>query len=190
MRISPGQPAVDFKVRDIFGNRISLADFRGKNLLLSFYRYAACPFCNYRVHELKLNFRSLNRRGLEMIAFFQSPDESIRYYVGKQEAPFPIVGDPERKVYEAYGVEASWSGFFKGSLRFPDLISAAVRGFLPGRIEGDPSLLPADFLIDRDLTIREAYYGRDIGDHLSTHFIEKWLVEEKTKRPAFGAKTS
>ena len=62
MRLSPGQPAVDFSVTDIFGNRISLADYRGKKLLLSFYRYAACPFCNYRVHELKLNFRRFNKR--------------------------------------------------------------------------------------------------------------------------------
>jgi hypothetical protein len=34
---------------------------------------------------------------------------------------------------------------------------------------------PADFLIDADGRIAVAHYGRDIGDHLSLPYIERWL---------------
>jgi len=52
MRLQAGQPAPDFLRPDIGGKTIRLGDYRGRYLLLSFYRYASCPFCNLRVHEL------------------------------------------------------------------------------------------------------------------------------------------
>ncbi len=44
--------APEFAVADVFGVPVRLADYRGQRLLLSFYRYASCPLCNLRVHEL------------------------------------------------------------------------------------------------------------------------------------------
>lgn len=166
MRIQPGQPAQEFEVRDIFGNPISLTDFRGKKLLLSFYRYASCPLCNLRVHRLIQHYPDFSAGNLHLLAFFQSPVESIRRYVGRQEAPFPMIADPDHTVYRAYGVETSWPGFFKGSLRLMTLRSAARKGFLPGKMEGKKSLVPADFLIGPDLRVEKAYYGKDISDHM------------------------
>jgi len=51
MKIKPGQPAKNFSSKDIAGNILSLKDYEGKRLMLSFYRYAACPLCNLRVHH-------------------------------------------------------------------------------------------------------------------------------------------
>ena len=42
--------------------------------------------------------------------------------------------------------------------------------------DGQPNLLPADFLLGPDLTIERAYYGRDIGDHLPFSEIEQFLA--------------
>jgi len=179
MVIKPGYPAVDFEVHDIFGERITLRGYRGKRLLLSFYRYAACPLCNHRMESLVLMYPRFKRLGLNILAFFQSPRHSILHYVGKQDAPFPIVGDPERAVYRAYGVEPSLTGALKGMLRMPTLIRAILRGFKPGRIEGHAAMIPADFLIGPDLIVQEAYYGKDIGDHMSLNTIERWLRENR-----------
>ncbi len=176
MKIEPGQPAIPFSTEDVFGNRVRLADYRGRQLLLSFYRYAGCPLCNYRLERLIILLPRFRRLGLDMVAVFQSPKDSIRFYVeNRHEAPFPIVADPGRELYRKYGVENSWKGLFRGALRFDTLLRAARRGFYPGKIEGNPATVPADFLIDADLIVREAYYGRDVGDHLSTDVIERWL---------------
>lgn len=166
MRIQPGQPAPDFEAEDILGNQFSLIDFKDKKLLLSFYRYASCPLCNLRIHRLIRHYPDFTGNGLHLLAFFQSPIESIRRYVGRQEAPFPIIADPEHIVYQAYGVETSWPAFFKGSLRLITIATAARKGFLPGKMEGKKSLIPADFLIGPDLIVEKAHYGNDISEHM------------------------
>jgi len=179
MVIQAGQRAVDFEVDDIFGERITLRGYRGKRLLLSFYRYTGCLICNYRIESLTLMHPRFKRLGLDMLAFFQSPSKSILRYLGKQDAPFPIVADPERTVYRAYGVEPSLPGTLKGVLRLPTVVRAVLKGSKPGRIEGNPAMMPADFLIDAELIVREAYYGNDIGDHMPMNTIERWLRENR-----------
>jgi peroxiredoxin len=173
--MQPGQSAKNFTIEDIAGTTVSLTDYRDKHLMLSFYRYASCPLCNLRVQHLIQQYPSYSQKGLQMIAVFQSPQASIRKYVGKQDIPFPVIADPERILYQEYGVESSWIGFIKGSLRLSALTSAATKGYLPGKMEGQKSIIPADFLICPDLTIQVAYYGKDIGDHLPIQKIHEWL---------------
>jgi peroxiredoxin len=173
--MQPGQSAKNFTIEDIAGKTVSLTDYRDKHLMLSFYRYASCPLCNLRVQHLIKQYPSYSQKGLQMIAVFQSPQASIRKYVGKQDIPFPVIADPERILYQEYGVESSWIGFIKGSLRLSALTSAATKGYLPGKMEGQKSIIPADFLICPDLTIQVAYYGKDIGDHLPIQKIDEWL---------------
>jgi peroxiredoxin Q/BCP len=118
-------------------------------------------------------------RNLHQVAIFQSPRESILKYAGNQNAPFPVLADPERILYRLYGIESSWSGFIRGSLRLPSVASALVKGFWPGKMEGIKSMVPADFLIGPDLTVQVAYYGSDIGDHLPIEKINEWLQKSQ-----------
>jgi len=145
--------------------------------MISFYRYASCPLCNLRVHELIQHFPAFNSKGLSLLAFFQSPDEGIRQYVGKQAAPFPIIADPNHEIYQRYGVAPSWLGFGKAmAFKLPMAFQAVFRkGFLPGRMDGDKAMIPADFLITPEQTIYRAYYGSDIGDHLPIKEIQSFL---------------
>jgi peroxiredoxin len=175
MRIQPGQPARNFTSEDISGNAITLNDCAGRHVMLSFYRYAACPLCNLRVHHLIQQHQTFFERNLNFVAVFQSPRESIRRHVGKQDIPFPVIADPERNLYRLYGVESSWSGFIRGSLRLPTVASALMKGFFPGKMEGVKSTVPADFLIGPDLTVQVAYYGSDIADHLPIEKINEWI---------------
>ena len=179
MKIKTGQPVKDFRTEDLLGNTVALQDFKGKRLMLSFYRYAACPLCNLRVHHLIQHHASFVERNLHLVAVFQSPKESILKYVGKQSIPFPVIADPERLLYQLYGVESSWSGFIKGSLRLASVSSALMKGFLPGKMEGIKSMVPADFLIGPDLSVQVAYYGSDIGDHLPIEKIKEWLEKSQ-----------
>ena len=177
MKLQAGQQAVYFHVRDINGAPISLADYSGKKLMISFYRYASCPLCNLRVHELIQHFPAFNAKGLAMLAFFQSPAEGIQKYVGKQEAPFPIIADPSHEIYQRYGVTSSWLGFGKAiAFKLPMAYQAVFgKGFLPGRMDGDKAMIPADFLITPEQTIHRAFYGSDIGDHLPIKEIQLFI---------------
>lgn len=180
MRLAVGDSAPDFQVEDIFGNLIGLQDFLGRKLLISFYRYASCPLCNLRIQELIARSEDYSNKNFAMIAFFQSPLESIRHYVGKQDAPFPIIADPHRRVYKQYGIESSILGAVVAGFEWNPRMRAAHRaGYNYGKMEGDLLLVPADFLISEDLVIYSAFYGKDIGDHMPFETIEAFLEQSQ-----------
>jgi len=175
MRLEPGELAPAIATLDALGRAVDLTALRGRRVMLSFYRYASCPICNLRMHELILAHQRLAERGLDLVAVFQSPAATIAEYVGRQEAPFPILADPSMSFYRRYGVEAGWRGFMSWRI-LGRALAAMRRGFLPGRIDGPFHRTPADFLIEADGRIAVAYYGRDIDDHLPLPFIERWLA--------------
>ncbi len=166
MRMSPGRRAIDFDVTDINGTRWSLQALHGRPILLSFFRDAACPFCNLRVYELTRLYESLQARyGLTMIGFFQSSTEEIRRHVGRAPRPFPLVPDPGNAVYQRYAVESSMAGTAWAMVRrMPTLLRAMFGHMLFPRTMN--TTLPADFLIGPGLMVQLAHYGRDAGDHL------------------------
>ncbi|MFZ2889466.1 redoxin domain-containing protein [Sulfuricurvum sp.] len=174
-RLKEGNSAPWFKARSFQGDDINLDLYRGRYLLLSFYRYASCPFCNLRVHESIQKRDYFQTLGLEMIAVFQSPDDKLAEYVGKQPLNYPIIGDPSLDIYKLYHVETSWLGLIKAFFIRPHQIlkSIFLRGFFPGSIENEIQRLPADFLINPMGKIEIAYYGIDIGDHIAYEIIEK-----------------
>ena len=150
--------------------------------MLSFYRYASCPLCNLRIAQLIAQYPYLKEQGLHLVAFFQSPRQSILETVTKQDLPFPIVADPECAIYKLYGVESSLLGLLKGLLRLSEFWMAMKKGFLSVASDGDRTLIPADFLVAPDLVVERAYYGKDIGDHLPLEEIEAWLKRPETPK--------
>lgn len=176
-RLKRGDVAPHFCVRDVRDRRIDLSDYVGRWLLFSLYRYASCPLCNLRVHTLSQRYEAWRERGLDAIGVFQSPAEKMLQYVGKRQAPFPLIPDPDQRLYALYGAQSSWRGFLKGwATRLPEIGQSVLnQGFLPGSVEGGLHRIPADFLIDPQGRIVEAYYGRDIGDHFPIERIEQWL---------------
>ncbi len=164
-RLRPGDPAPDFDVLDIQGRRLTLKGFRNRPLMLSFFREAGCPFCNIRVYELTQQHGYLKREGLEIVAVFRSPEEDIRHYVAHRPRPFLIVSDPEQYLYDLYGIEHSARKAWWGVIRH---FGRMIRGLwvAPSK-PTDPTLVPADFLIDEAGIVRDVHYGRDIGDHIS-----------------------
>jgi thioredoxin-dependent peroxiredoxin len=180
MRIQTGTPAPTFSTQDAFGETISLERFAGKWLLLAFFRNAACAICNLHIHHLIERYPTLQQNGLEIVAVFESPTSSIREYVGKQDAPFAIIPDPDAVLYESYGVEVSVEKV-EATLSKPEtpqvIQAAAAQGFSLTPEEGSNFYrLPAEFLIDPQGIIRIAHYGEFVYDHLELDALERELV--------------
>ena len=176
MRLSTGQLAKEFRVNDIFGKPVSLSQYAGKHVLLSFYKWASCPMCNLRVYRVSQQYAQLQQQGLEILAVFYSSADTLRAHMAQRSTPFPIIADPEMQLYRAYGVEKSLWGMMKGGMRMGDIVSIMKLGLLKTVPEGDMRILPADFLIAPDQRIKIAYYGADIGDHLPIATIEQSLA--------------
>jgi len=178
-RLAVGSAAPAFQTVDVFDNPVRLSDYVGRPLLLSFYRNGACALCNVRVHQLIQKYPTYHAQGLEMLAIFESPRESILQYVGKQDAPFQIVADPTAALYDLYGVETS-EAKLKASLQNPAtqtvIAEAAAVGFALTPEEGSNfNRMPADFLIDGQGIIRDVVYAEYVGQHLGFEAIEAYL---------------
>lgn len=183
MRLQAGQAAPAFAAQDAQGRMIRLDDYRGRYLFLSFYRYASCPFCNLRVHELMQRLTEFENFDLSLVAVFQSPRTQIAQYIGKQRPPFPILPDPRLHLYRDYRVETSLRAFLIGATRhFGKALHAMRLGFLPGHIQGSVARVPADFLIGPQGEVLIAYYGRDISDHLPIETLLQQLPAASANR--------
>ncbi len=173
MRLKDGEKAIDFSVIDLSGRKITLQDFKDKKVLLSFFRYASCPLCNLRISQLIQQYENLNEKGIVILAFFQSPKESMLEYVGKQNVPFPLIPDPKREIYRLYRVEKSWFKYVIGGISWK-MFKALRKGYKIKDQEGKQNLVPADFLIEK-MIIKKAYYGKTIADHISFKEINQFL---------------
>lgn len=181
MKLRVGQPAPAFAVRDITGRLVSLADYQGSGVLLSFNRAAVCPFCNVRTYHLIRRYPIYQRMGLNVIAFFESTPERAHFYLDRHQAPYPIVADLRHETYDAYGLGESMLGSLRALLGRSSVLRQASQLRLGSganivenlaRMDGKLSRLPGDFLIGPDGRIRLAYYGRDAGDFLLFRDLE------------------
>ncbi len=83
------------------------------------------------------------------------------------------------EIYQQYGIEHSKAAVARGIRRAPAVFESIARGFWPRGIDGDPTLVPADFLLGAGPTVRVAYYGADIGDHLPLSRIKAFLTNKE-----------
>lgn len=173
-KIKIGSTALTFKAVEYNGKIIELESYKGNRVLLSFFRGASCPFCNMRVRELINSYGEFKKRNIEIIAIFASSQEKIKEYAGQQNAPFPIIADPELRLYQKYGIEQSKSGMFKTMLLPLKMIKMMHSGFFNMDSMNDHPIIPADFLINENFKIFSVYYGKNYSDHIPIERVINW----------------
>ena len=178
MKLTSGTKAKNINLPAIDGSIFDTNSLSGKPYLLSFYRFASCPFCNLRVNELVGRFGEFGS-DFTLVAVFDSPLDNLKRFTKGHHAPFPILADENKRYYKEYDIEHSIMGILKGMiLRMPTLLKGMFKGYIPYIFKGSLTTMPADFLIDREGIIQEAYYGKDEGDHLSFDTIKEFSMKE------------
>lgn len=175
MRLEAPLKAINFFTRDIYGEEFNLSQFKGKKVLLSFFRDAGCPFCNYRVHELIEKQPEWQNKNLTIVTVFSDSDQEIKDYVADSPRPFTMLADQHLAIYNLYGVEQSSFALLKA---FIFKLPTIIRGFMKGaRTSKNPHslLVPADFLIDEEGIIQEIWYGKNTASHMPMNMIEHFI---------------
>ncbi|SFD82520.1 peroxiredoxin family protein [Thermophagus xiamenensis] len=169
MKLQSGNNAIDFTAQDIHGKEIRLSNYRGQKIILSFFRNVNCPFCNRRVHQLMFNNIHFKNAGVQLVLLFESSNEKLlssSFHRGI--SPWPLIGDPEKKIYKLYGVEQSTIKMMK--TMFVANLNQAKKETkelnLPQDKDASMNLIPADFLIDENFKIVKAHYGKHLDDHI------------------------
>ncbi len=153
---------------------------------LQFRRFAGCPVCNLHLRSVVARHDEIVAAGVREVVLFHSPAESLRPHVA--DLPFPVIPDPDRNLYRAFGVESApralldpraWGGIVWGVIRDLGPVLRRRRP-LPDRHQPGGRLgLPADLLIDTD--------GRVLATRYGAHANDQWSVDELLAHAAEAA---
>ncbi|GAA4389165.1 thioredoxin-dependent thiol peroxidase [Tsukamurella soli] len=102
-RLAPGDPAPSFTLPDADGNAVSLADYRGRRVVLYFYPAAMTPGCTKQACDFRDNLTDFAEAGLDVIGISPDKPEKLAKFRDRDALTFPLLSDPDKEVLTAYG---------------------------------------------------------------------------------------
>jgi thioredoxin-dependent peroxiredoxin len=101
--LQAGQQAPDFNLLNEKGENVTLADFRGQNVVLYFYPKDDTPGCTTQACSYRDNFSEFVKRGYQIIGISKDDLKSHQKFLEKYELNFTLLSDPETTVIQEYG---------------------------------------------------------------------------------------
>jgi peroxiredoxin Q/BCP len=102
--LKEGNKAPVFNGVDQNGKKISLADFKGKKVVLYFYPEDDTPTCTIQACNLRDNYSVLKKNGFEVIGISPDSEKSHKKFETKFKLPFTLIADTNHKILNKYGV--------------------------------------------------------------------------------------
>lgn len=102
-RLSPGDTAPAFTLPDADGKEISLADFRGRKVIVYFYPAASTPGCTKQACDFRDNLGELNEAGIDVLGISPDKPAKLAKFRDAEGLTFPLLSDPDRAVLTAWG---------------------------------------------------------------------------------------
>ena len=103
MAIEEGKAAPAFTLPDADGNKVSLKDFAGRDVVLYFYPKDDTPGCTKEACGFRDDWKTLQRMGVVVLGVSGDSQASHQKFAAKYKLPFPLLSDPGRTVMEKYG---------------------------------------------------------------------------------------
>jgi len=112
LKLKAGDVAPDFSVATSGGGKVSLADFKGKPVILYFYPKDDTPGCTKEACAFRDGFAEFKKRGAVVLGVSTDPVKSHDKFVEKFKLPFTLLADEDKRIVTAYGVwgEKSFMG--------------------------------------------------------------------------------
>ncbi|MDP4240957.1 MAG: thioredoxin-dependent thiol peroxidase [Bacteroidota bacterium] len=85
------------------GNEIKLADYAGKKVVLYFYPKDNTPGCTAQACSLRDGYADLRKAGYEVIGVSADSEASHQRFIAKQNLPFTLIADTDKKLSETFG---------------------------------------------------------------------------------------
>ncbi len=98
-----GDKAPDFTVNDQDGKPVRLSDLRGDKVVLYFYPKDMTPGCTAEACNLRDNYKSMRKKGYEILGVSTDSEKSHRKFIEKEKLPFRLLADTDKTIHDAYG---------------------------------------------------------------------------------------
>jgi thioredoxin-dependent peroxiredoxin len=103
-KLQKGDKAPAINAVDQHGKKITLAQFRGKKVILYFYPKDSTPGCTAEACDLRDHDAELQKQGYQVIGVSADNDKSHIKFAEKYSLPFPLIPDTDKKIINDYGV--------------------------------------------------------------------------------------
>ncbi|ALS98444.1 thioredoxin-dependent thiol peroxidase [Lacimicrobium alkaliphilum] len=102
--IEAGQPAPQFTLPDQNNNSVSLADLKGKKVLVYFYPKAMTPGCTVQAQNLRDSKTELEKHNVIVLGISPDPVKRLPKFIDKESLNFTLLSDEDHTVADAFGV--------------------------------------------------------------------------------------
>ncbi|WP_067682305.1 thioredoxin-dependent thiol peroxidase [Nocardia miyunensis] len=144
-RLAPGDIAPGFTLPDADGKPVSLADYRGRKVIVYFYPAASTPGCTKQACDFRDNLAELGGAGIDVIGVSPDKPAKLAKFRDNEKLTFPLLSDPDREVLTAWGAYGEKTMYGKK-------ITGVIR---------------STFLVDEEGTIALAQYNVRATGHVA-----------------------
>jgi peroxiredoxin Q/BCP len=121
MSLAVGDPAPAFTLPDESGEPVSLADFKGKKVVIYFYPKDDTPGCTKEACNFRDRWDRFQAHGIKVLGISKDPAASHGKFITKYELPFTLLTDaepcPVASAFECYGLKKFMGKEFMGMMR-------------------------------------------------------------------------
>jgi peroxiredoxin len=103
MKIEAGQKAPDFSLYDSEKNKVTLSDYKGKQVLLLFYPQAFTGVCTKELCSIRDNIAQYNGVNAQVFGISVDSVFTLVKFKEEQKLNFPLLSDFNKEVSQAYG---------------------------------------------------------------------------------------
>ncbi|GAY08648.1 thiol peroxidase, Bcp-type [Pseudonocardia sp. N23] len=144
-RLTEGDPAPDFTLSDADGKPVSLADYRGRKVIVYFYPAASTPGCTKQACDFRDNLAELGDAGLDVVGISPDKPAKLARFRDAEGLTFPLLSDPERETLQAWGA-------FGEKKMYGKTVTGVIR---------------STFLVDEEGKIEKAMYNVRATGHVA-----------------------
>ncbi len=125
--LEPGAPAPDFSLPDQSNTVISLADLRGKRVILFAYPAAMTPGCTTEACDFRDSIEPLKAAGIEVLGISPDTVKKLAQFAERDHLNYPLLSDADHTVLRAYGAfgeKKNYGRVYEGVIRSTFVIDA------------------------------------------------------------------
>jgi peroxiredoxin Q/BCP len=101
--LSPGDTAPDFTLTSDTGEEVSLADLRGRKVIVYFYPNAMTPGCTTQACDFSDSLASLQAAGYEVLGISPNTPEKLAKFRERDGLTITLLSDADKSVMQSYG---------------------------------------------------------------------------------------
>ena len=102
--LKTGDKAPNFSGLDQNGTSHTLADYKGKKLVVFFYPKASTPGCTAEACDLRDNYARFQTNNYSLLGVSADSAKAQAKFIEKYDLPFPLLADEDKSVIQAFGV--------------------------------------------------------------------------------------